>query len=214
MGINPFTAKKIYEQTARNSLLKVDSLSPPGDESTKLEVDGYLFVSATAFVMRKKGGEFLSPLLTEKDAREIQDNLRYFVKAATSMIWAFIPIPLSVIAFPLSEYVPAGWNEELTLIGPFVFVACIFIASFVFNMARFFLRQKWLGDRLWKRGRAIAEIPKPYKIALLRKNLALWKGPVSSYVTDEIVNIVPNEHLKLTYDALTLGNDVISLIRK
>ncbi|MCT4609427.1 MAG: hypothetical protein N4A70_09490 [Pelagimonas sp.] len=214
MSINPFAAKKIYEQTAINSLLKLHSLSPPKDRDTQLVIDGNLFVSATACVMKKKDGKFLSPVLSETDAQEIHDNLQFFVKGATSMVWALIPIPLSAIAFPLGEYIPEGWNEELILIGPFVFAACLFFASCFINMGRFFLRQKELSDRLWKRGGAIAEIPKSYKKALLRKNLALWKGPVLAYAADEVVNIVPSDNLKLTYDALILGNDIISLIRK
>lgn len=214
MGISPFVAKGIYEQIALNSFLKVERLSPPSDDRTELAIVGDVFASATAFVMRKKNGRHLSPLLAKSDADAILENLKFFAKSGTLMAWAFVPIPMSVLAFPLGAYVPDGWDQQTAIIGPFVAIAVVLLLFSASNMVRFFLRQKQLGDRLWTRDGAVVEIPKSFRNALMRKNLFIWKGPVASYVADEVVNIIPSDGLKLTYDTMVLGNDVISLVRK
>ena len=218
MGINPFTAKKIYEKIALNSLVKVETLatidSKATTESAEFSVDGDVFASATAFVMRKKNGRHLSPLLGKSDAEDIKENLKYFAKAGSLMAWSFIPIPLSSLAFPLYVYVPEGWSSEFFIIGPFVAVAVILLLAAFVNFGRFSVRQKKLGDKLWARDSIVVEIPRSFRNALSRKNLLLWKGPVLSYISDSVVEVLPSEGMKLTYDALVLGNDVVQLVRK
>lgn len=207
--LNPFSAKSKYEQIARSSIFKFEYLSADGNKFRSAE---NLYVSATAKVMRKKSKKWLSPILTEQDVKQISENLNYFVKFGTLMVWSFIPIPLSVFAMPITDLMPQHENMFYYLMAPFVATAVVLWGVSLFNLLKFRKEQEKIAQRLWARG-GIVEIPKSLRRAQTIQNLKIWRGEILASVIDEAIPLIPSDEIQIGAEILTIGSDVIDLVR-
>jgi hypothetical protein len=212
--INPFDAKRIVQKLTQSSIVKIDKLdvgdsSDDNTESKEIKPNQDLFIALRAPLAKKVDGERRSVVLTETDVQEVLAAFEHGVRAHKLMAWSVVPIPLSVLWFPLVSNIESEFLALSLAMGPSVAIAGVLLCLSQIAFWRYMRELKRLADVYWDRG-FVVSVPKHLNRAYFRNQLRVMSGPIAAFVLDEVINVVPNEKIKLTYHALDLGREVVN----
>lgn len=206
LTFNPFNVRKIGEKIGKSAFFKVESL-----RSVEIyRSEQPLFITTMMGVCRKKNGVYMSPLLTVSDVTYLQYVFHHSAAAMSLFSWTLIATAMLLALIPL--LVDMGLSESGIM---FIFWAIhgSLLLSCFWQMYLFRSKAKKAGDRLWDRG-AIATVPAGCRKKVFVNSLKLWAGPVGASVLSEVIDLSGDEEVKLVYESLELGAEVIRLEKK